>query len=77
LISEERPYFIRLYALDEDVAVPPAADRDALLQAIDGHILAAGEMVVPYKSRKAVPCRNANIEACFDRFWIRPVPSAE
>ena len=43
---EDRPYHFRLYALDVPVDLPPGADRDTLLQAIDGHILAAGELVV-------------------------------
>ncbi len=77
LVSEERPYLIRLYALDGEADIPPAADRDALLQAADGHILAAGEMVLPYKSRKSVPCRNPSVEACLDQFWIKPSPPAE
>ena len=73
VISEERPYFIRLYALDGEMDLPPTSNRDALFQAADGHILAAGEMVIPYKSRIIRPCANANINACYDKFWSKSV----
>ena len=41
-------YFFTLYALDTDLNLPPEAERDALLQAMDGHILAQAELVGSY-----------------------------
>ena len=38
-------YFFRLYALDSDISLGSDATKAAFLQAIDGHILAAGELV--------------------------------
>ncbi len=51
IAAEERPYYFRLYALDSEVDVPSGADRDAVLKAIDGHIIAGGVLETPYKSR--------------------------
>jgi len=63
--AEERPYYFRLYALDGEVELPSRADRDTLLQAIDGHILAAGELAIPYKSAVSQPCLY-DVEPCID-----------
>ena len=38
-------YFFRLYALDSDISLGSDATKATFLQAIDGHILAAGELV--------------------------------
>ncbi len=38
-------YSFNLYALDTDVALGPEATKEDLLRAIDGHILAGGELV--------------------------------
>ncbi len=65
--AEERPYHFRLYALDSEVDLAPGADRDTLLQAIDGHILAAGELAIPYKSRLSRACSTTNVDACIER----------
>ncbi len=62
--AEDRPYYLRLYALDIPVDLPPAADRDTLLEVIDGHILEAGELAVNYKSIKGVSCRVRGPELC-------------
>ncbi len=62
--AEERPYYFRLYALDAPVDLPPGADRDTLLQAIDGHVLAVGQMPVNYKSIKSMSCQAADPEVC-------------
>lgn len=51
IAAKERPYYFRLYALDSEVDVPVGADRDAVLTAIDGHIIAGGVLEMPYKSR--------------------------
>lgn len=38
-------YFFKLYALDEQVALSPGANRGELLKAMEGHILVQGELV--------------------------------
>ena len=50
--AEERPYYFRLYALDTALDLEVGVTRPGLLSEIDGHILSAGEAVVPYKPRK-------------------------
>ncbi len=65
--AEIRPYYFRLYALDVPVDLPARADRDTLLEAIDGHILAAGELAVDYKSTKRQSCKTADLAACLER----------
>jgi hypothetical protein len=62
--AEDRPYYFRLYALDVAIDLPPGADRDTLLEAIDGHVLAAGEMAINYKSIKSAPCHSDDPEVC-------------
>ncbi|MEX0715089.1 MAG: YbhB/YbcL family Raf kinase inhibitor-like protein [Planctomycetaceae bacterium] len=42
-------YHFRLYALDEALDLPPALDKNALLAAMQGHILAEGELVGTYE----------------------------
>lgn len=44
-------YHFRLYALDEDLDLPPGATRQQLLQRIEGHVLDETELVVPYRRR--------------------------
>ena len=62
--AEERPYNFRLYALDIPVDLPSGADRDTLLQAIDGHILAVGELPINYKSTKGISCQSPDPDVC-------------
>jgi Raf kinase inhibitor-like YbhB/YbcL family protein len=38
-------YFFRVYALDDEPALGPGASREELEAAIDGHVLAFGELV--------------------------------
>ena len=38
-------YFFKLYALDETVGLLPGADKGELLKAMEGHILAQGELM--------------------------------
>ena len=45
-------YFFRLYALDIDLELEPGATEDDFLRAIDGHILAGGELVGEHVSNK-------------------------
>ncbi len=49
-----RSYIIRLYAVAIEVALDKSATREDVLREIDGHILAAGEAELPFKSRKRV-----------------------
>ena len=64
IIAEDRPYVFRVYALDDLVDIPPGADRDTLLEAIDGHILAVGELPINYKSVNTYPCRTTDVTIC-------------
>ena len=65
--AEIRPYYFRIYALDIPVDLPSGADRDTLLEAIDGHILAAGELAVDYKSTKRQSCKTPDLQSCLER----------
>lgn len=42
-------YHFRLYALDAPLALPANSDKAAVLEAIEGHILAEGELVGTYE----------------------------
>jgi hypothetical protein len=66
IVAQERPYYFRIYALDIPVDLPSGTDRDTLMEAIDGHILAAGELSVPYKSVNSASCRVLEAQACLD-----------
>ncbi len=66
LVAEERPYYFKIYALDISVDLPPGANRDTLLEVIDSHILAAGELAVPYKSVNSASCRVLDTQACLE-----------
>jgi Raf kinase inhibitor-like YbhB/YbcL family protein len=41
-------YVFRLYALDAKLDLPPGADRDALDQALQGHVIAKAELLGRY-----------------------------
>jgi Raf kinase inhibitor-like YbhB/YbcL family protein len=41
-------YFFRLYALDRQLELPPAAHKEDLLEAMQGHILAEAELMGTY-----------------------------
>jgi len=47
-------YVFKLYALDTDVELGPEATKEDLLQAIDGHILAGGELMGDHVSKMRV-----------------------
>src|SRR4029077_16840802 len=38
-------YHLQVFALDRQLDVPPGADRDEVLAAVQGHVLASGELV--------------------------------
>lgn len=42
-------YHFRLYALDRPLPVAPGLDKTALLKAMDGHVLAEGELLGTYQ----------------------------
>jgi Raf kinase inhibitor-like YbhB/YbcL family protein len=42
-------YFFKLYALDASPDLPPGATKDQLLKAMEGHILAQGQLMGRYK----------------------------
>jgi len=42
-------YFFKLSALDSEISLEPGATKDQLLGAIDGHVLAQGELMGKYK----------------------------
>ena len=42
-------YHFQVFALDTMLDVPPGAERDRLLAAMSGHVLAAGEVVGTYQ----------------------------
>ncbi len=44
-------YHFHLYALDADLGLDPGLDRDALLRAMDGHVVAEAEVVGLYERR--------------------------
>ena len=66
LAAEDRPYYFRLYALDIPVDLPSGTDRDALLQAIDDHIIAVGQLPVNYKSVKSFSCLKHDPQQCYE-----------
>jgi len=44
-------YFFKLYALDTDLALGTGADKEDLLLAMDGHILAGGQLMGKYQRK--------------------------
>lgn len=46
--SGEHRYFFKLYALDAPLELADGATKDELLQAMDGHILAQGQLMGTY-----------------------------
>jgi len=42
-------YHFQVFALDRKLDVPPGAERDDVLAAMNGHVLAAGELVGTYQ----------------------------
>ena len=50
------PYYIQVLALDTLLDVPPGADRDRVLAAARGHVIAKGQVVGTYQ-QKEVPSK--------------------
>lgn len=49
--SGEHRYFFRVYALDTMLELPAGSDKQALLTAMEPHIIATGELMGKYKKR--------------------------
>jgi Raf kinase inhibitor-like YbhB/YbcL family protein len=45
-------YFFRLYALDQDLNLPPRATQAQIVAAIQGHILAEGQLMGTYQRQR-------------------------
>lgn len=48
-------YHFQVFALDRELDVPPGAERDDVLKAMEGHVLAAGEIVGTYQQMVEPP----------------------
>ncbi|MBN2500150.1 MAG: YbhB/YbcL family Raf kinase inhibitor-like protein [Anaerolineales bacterium] len=46
--SGEHRYFFKLYALDAVLELPPGMDKDTVLQAMEGHVIAESELMGVY-----------------------------
>jgi hypothetical protein len=46
--GQQHRYRFRLYALDAELPLEPGMDRDALLRAMEGHVLDQGELIGLY-----------------------------
>lgn len=44
-------YYFKAYALDAELTLLAGSDKEALLQAMEGHILSTGELMGTYKKR--------------------------
>lgn len=47
--SGRHRYYFKLYALDSELELEPGVDKEALLQAMEGHILGYGELMGTYE----------------------------
>src|SRR5690606_6241979 len=53
--GETHSYHFQVFALDTTLALPEGATLDAVLEGMDGHVLAWGELVAPYTGPEAAP----------------------
>lgn len=44
-------YFFRVYALDAELALIPGSNKKLLLEAIDNHVMAVGEIMAKYQKQ--------------------------
>jgi len=44
-------YFFKIYALDNELALSPGASKKEVLKAMEGHIIAQGELMAKYKRK--------------------------
>jgi len=47
--SGSHRYFFKVYAIDSQLDLPPGSNKKALQQAMQGHVLAFGELMARYK----------------------------
>jgi len=47
--SGSHRYFFKVYAIDSQLDLPPGSNKKALQQAMQGHVLAFGELMACYK----------------------------
>ncbi len=52
--SPKEGYYLRLYALDTVLDLDEGASRNTVLRAIEGHVIAGGEVAPEYRTRKRV-----------------------
>lgn len=52
--SGSHRYFFKAYALDIELNLPAGSDKRNLLQAMEDHIIATGELMGYYQKRKAI-----------------------
>jgi Raf kinase inhibitor-like YbhB/YbcL family protein len=45
-------YFFKIFALDTSLDLPEGANKTALLEAMNGHVIASGEIMAHYKKKK-------------------------
>lgn len=50
--SGSHRYFFNVYALDTGLDLPAGSDKSALLAAMEGHILATGQLMAVYQKKK-------------------------
>jgi Raf kinase inhibitor-like YbhB/YbcL family protein len=51
--SGQHRYFIKVFALDDSLDLPAGSGKQELLAAMEGHILAAGELMGLYEKKKS------------------------
>lgn len=83
----EHRYFFRLFALDTELKLEAGADRDQLLAAMEGHVLAEAKLMGRYATGNAhassvtVPAEDAYDETVHynahdDKAQVNPVPKS-
>jgi len=53
-------YFFKIYALDQELDLGPDTNRQNLLDAMEGHVLDQGELMVTYSHARALAARFMN-----------------
>ena len=54
-LTVRSPSISQVFALDTQLDVPAGAERDEVLEAMNGHVLAAGELIGTFQQGKASP----------------------
>jgi len=50
--TDTHHYHFNIYALDRRIDLPAGSTKEQLLKAIEGHIIASGELIGLYKKEK-------------------------